>query len=114
MKKHAAKYILFLTIAFLVIFCYQSCAHFFDHAEEVYTSPGGTYTIAVRYDLASRPDVYKKGVLWDKKIWDYPNPGFMETVHFRVEWLSENQIRLSYNDVSNDNFDEEYMITIPE
>lgn len=113
MKKNAAKYILLLAIALFVIFCYQSCAPFFDNAEEVYTSPGGTCTIVVKYDLVSRPDVFKKGVLWDKKIWDYPGPGFMETVHFNVEWLSENQIRLYYNDVSKDNYNEEYIITIP-
>lgn len=35
----------------------------------------------------------------------------METVHFGVEWLSENQIRLNYDDL-NDEYDEEYIIAI--
>ena len=37
----------------------------------------------------------------------------METVHFNVEWISENQIRLDYDDL-NDEYDEEYIITIPD
>ncbi len=37
----------------------------------------------------------------------------MENVHFGVEWLSEDQIRLTYDDIKNDVYDEEYVITIP-
>ena len=37
----------------------------------------------------------------------------METVSFSVEWLSESQFRMTYDD-KNDEFDEEYIITIPE
>ena len=37
----------------------------------------------------------------------------METVSFGVEWLSENQFRMTYDD-KNDAFDEEYIITIPD
>ena len=114
MKKNAIKYFLPLAIVLFVIFCFQSCASFFDDAEEVYISPAGTYTIVVKYDFVSRPKVFKKGLLWDKKIWSYPNSGFMETVHFGVEWLSENQICLYYNDISDDNYNESYIITIPE
>ncbi len=64
------------------------------------------------YDYVSRPTIYKKGWLWNQKIWDYPGHGFMETVHFNVEWLSEDKIRFTYDD-KNDKFDEEYTIVIP-
>ena len=37
----------------------------------------------------------------------------METVHFNVEWLSETEIRFTYDDV-RDKYDEEYFIRIPE
>lgn len=37
----------------------------------------------------------------------------METVHFGVEWLSEDEIRLSYEDIRHSEYDEEYVITIP-
>ncbi len=37
----------------------------------------------------------------------------MKTVGFEVEWLSENQIRFTYDDVG-DKYDEGYIITIPD
>ncbi len=36
----------------------------------------------------------------------------METVHFSVEWLSEYQVKIDYDDL-NDKYDEEFIITIP-
>lgn len=36
----------------------------------------------------------------------------METVHFGVEWLSEQQVRLVYDDL-DDRYDEEFVITVP-
>ncbi|MCI9081509.1 MAG: hypothetical protein HFI70_04160 [Lachnospiraceae bacterium] len=113
--KNSLKYISLLMILLLLIFFCRSCASSFGYEdEEVYTSPQGTNTIVVKYDFVCRPDVFKKGWLWEKKIWSYPNSGFMESVHFGVEWLSENQIRLEYDDVNNDEYDEEYIITIPD
>jgi hypothetical protein len=79
---------------------------------ETHVSPQGTNTIVVQYDLMSRPTVYKKHWLWDKELWSYPGSGFMETVHFDVEWLSEDKIRLRYDD-KNDKYDEEFIIDIP-
>lgn len=115
MKRNTIKYILILAVILIIIFLCRSCAPFYGPAEEeIYTSPEGTNTIVVKYDFVSRPSVYIKGRLRDKKIWDYPNSGFMETVHFNVEWLSENQIRLNYDDMRNDQYDEEYIITIPD
>lgn len=110
MKKNITKYLLALAILLLAILAFQSYAPPFGYDKEVtYTSPEGTYTIVIKYDYVSRPDVFTKGLLWDRMIWDYPNPGFMETVRFDVEWLSENQILLH-----NDAYDEEHIITILE
>lgn len=36
----------------------------------------------------------------------------METVSFDVEWLSEDEIRMHYDD-KDDEYDEEFIITIP-
>ncbi len=80
--------------------------------EEIFVSPEGTNTIIVRYDLVCRPTIYKKGLLLRKKIFDYPGNGFTETVHFGVEWLAEDRIRFTYDD-TDDEYDEEYVITIP-
>lgn len=108
-------HILFSSAAvWLLIFLCRCSAIFFGYVEEeTYTSPEGTNTIIVKYDLVCRPDVFKKESLWDKKIWEYSGSGFMEIVHFDVEWLSENQILLTYDDIKYDEFDEEYIIDIP-
>ncbi len=36
----------------------------------------------------------------------------METVFFGVEWLSEDKIRMTYDDL-NDKYDEQFIIEIP-
>ncbi len=108
------RYGLALLLFLMVIVCVRSCAASFGYeSEEVYPSPWGSVTIVLKYDFVSRPDVFRRGRLWDEKIWSYPNPGFMESVHFGVEWLSEDQIRLEYRDANNAAYDEEYIITIP-
>jgi hypothetical protein len=92
---------------------FRSCYyHFAIDRQESYTSPHGINAIIVRYDLASRPIIYKKGLLWNRKIWEYSGPGFMETVFFDVKWIAENEIDFSYDD-KNDAFDEEFTILIP-
>lgn len=108
MRRKYIKCILILAITLLVIFLLRSCNHIFLSTEQQkFTSPSGTNTIIIQYDFVSRPTIYRKGLIWDKKIWEYEGSGFMETVYFNVEWLSENQIRFSY-----DEFDEEYIITL--
>lgn len=113
MKPRSTRRILFPAMLALALLLPCGCLEYFSAEREVFTSPGGTNTIILRYDFVCRPTVYKKGLLWDKKIWDYPGSGFMETVHFGVEWLSENEFRLSYDDVNHDEYDEEYIITVP-
>jgi len=113
-QKSIKQIILFLIAAGIFVFLPRCSTILFGYEEEeVHTSPEGTNTVIVKYDLVSRPDVFKKGRLWDKKIWDYPGKGFMETVHFGVEWLSESEILLTYDDVTHDENDEEYIIRIP-
>lgn len=113
MKRRRIRYILALAVIFLVICLCRSCCYIFvDAGQEVFTSPQETRTIIIQYDFVSRPSVYKKTLLGKRKIWAYPGPGFMETVHFGVEWLSEQQVRLVYDDL-DDRYDEEFVITVP-
>ena len=107
------KYIVIAVTLLLAIGLCRSCYNIFVNTEqEIFTSPHGTNTIIVQYDFMSRPTVYKKRLLWDKELWAYPGSGFMETVHFNVEWLSEDKIRISYDD-KNDEYDEEFFVEIP-
>lgn len=113
MRRKRIKYIVVSATLLLAIGLCRGCYNIFVNAEqEIFTSPRGTNTIIVQYDFMSRPTVYKKRLLWDKELWEYPGSGFMETVHFNVEWLSEDKIRISYDD-KNDEYDEEFIIEIP-
>ena len=78
-----------------------------------YASPEGTNTIVVRYDARNCPAVLKKGVLRNKKVWQYEKPGLPESAVFEVEWMSENRIRLMYDDAAG-KCKEDYVIMIPE
>lgn len=108
------KYMVVLAFTLQTIMLCRSCCHALSYdRQETYTSPLGTNTVIVRYNIVSTPTIYKKGRFRNEKIWDYPNNGFMETVWFELEWLSENEIRFSYDDKC-DEYDEEFIITIPE
>lgn len=114
MKRNRIKYFVIFFIAVFVIYLCRNCYHLFNNAEqEIYTSPEKTTTIIVQYDILCRPTIYKKMRIGKRKIWDYPGSGFMETVHFGVEWLSEDKIRVTYDDIRHDEYDEEYIISIP-
>lgn len=109
MKRGWIKYIVVLAAVFMIFFLLRGCCDaLFVAKREVYTSPQGTNTIIIIYDHVCRPYVYKKTWFGKKEIWTYPGSGFMETVYFDVEWLSENQFRMFL-----DRFDEEYIISIP-
>lgn len=77
--------------------------------DEVLESPGGEYTLTLRYDYVSRPFIFKENRL----IYEYDGPGFNETVSWGIEWVAENEIVLYYDDVK-DEYDEEYYIVIEE
>ncbi len=111
-RRSMIRYVCLLIFFAGSILLLRSCRSLWYDFELSYTSPQGTNTIIVKYDFVSRPSIFKKGFLWDKKIWQYENSGFMETVTFGVEWISEDQIRFTYDDIY-DQYDEEYMITIP-
>ncbi len=113
MKSRRIKHIILLAALFLVFcFCRSCCNVLFVSYRESYTSPQGTNTIIVEYDHVCRPYVYKKTWFGKKHIWTYPGGGFMETVFFSVEWLSEDEVRMTYDDL-DDEYDEEFIITIP-
>lgn len=113
MRRKRIKHIAVAVTLLLAIGLCRSCYNIFVNTEqEIFTSPQGTNTIIVQYDFMSRPTVYKKRLLWDKELWEYPGSGFMETVHFNVEWLSEDKILISYDD-KNDEYDEEFFVEIP-
>ncbi len=77
--------------------------------DEDFTSPEGTNTVTVQYDFVSRPSVYYNG----QKIFDYEKSGFIEEVFFYVEWLSEDELLLKYDDPSHDGkYAEEYTISL--
>ena len=113
MKNKRFKYIAGLAALLLMTGLFRSCCDaLFVASREVYTSPQGTNTIIIEYDHVCRPYVYQKTWFGKREIWTYPGGGFMETVSFSVEWLSEDKFRMTYDD-KDDEFDEEYIITIP-
>ena len=112
MNHKLIKRIVMATILLAMVgLCRRSYNIFKNAEQEVFTSPQSTNTIIVQYDFVCPPTVYKKRLVWDKKLWEYPGSRFMETVHFNVEWLSEDKIRISYDD-ENDEYDEEFIINI--
>lgn len=112
-KSRRKKHIALLAVFFLVIYlCRDCCNALFVSCREIYTSPQGTNMVIVEYDHVCRPYVYKKTWYGKKHIWTYPGGGFMETVSFGVEWLSEDEVRMIYDDL-DDEYDEEFIITIP-
>ena len=58
--------------------------------DEIIYSPSGEYFITLRYDHVSRPYIFKD----NKLIFETNRAGFNETVNFKVEWKSENEILL--------------------
>ena len=113
MKNKRFKYIAGLAALLLMAGLFRSCCDvLFVASREVYTSPQGTNTIIIEYDHVCRPYVYQKTWFGKREIWTYPGGGFMETVSFSLEWLSEDKFRMTYDD-KDDEFDEEYIITIP-
>lgn len=115
MRLSKMKYVIAAVILLVPILLCRSCYNTLNNAEqEVFISPQKTNTIIIQYDILCRPTVYKKTWFGKKKVWSYPGSGFMETVHFSVEWLSEKEIKVTYEDVKYKEYNEEYIISIPE
>ena len=71
-------------------------------------SPSGNYSITLRYDYVSRPYIFKDDTL----VFETNKPGYNETVYFKVEWKSEDEIFL-YIESDNDKYsNEKYFIKI--
>ncbi len=97
------KFILMIIVSVLLL---SGCR---GERDEDFTSPEGTHTVTVQYDFVSRPGVYYNG----QKIFDYEKPGFNEEAVFYVEWLSEDEFLLKYDDPSHDGkYAEEYTIKL--
>lgn len=84
------------------------CNSYDDALTQEFTSPEKTHMVVVKYDFAGRPDVFLKN---GKQIFKYSKQGFMETVRFDVEWLSEDEFIL-YLDPEQ-YADEKYTVKIP-
>ena len=96
MKGKRFKYIAGLAALLLVICLFRSCCNaLLVASREEFVSPRGTNTVVIEYDHVCRPYVYQKTWYGKREIWTYPKGGFMETVSFGVEWLSENQFRMT-------------------
>lgn len=102
-----------LIVAVLLILFFVGASLFVSSLKEhdTFVSPEKTNTIIVEYDFVSRPTVYKKNLLGKEKIWEYEGTGFNETVRFDIEWISEDQFRISYCD--SHGITEEFEVAIP-
>lgn len=94
--------------SFLLFKTMRDNAKYETSRDEVIKSPSGEYSITLRYDYVSRPYIFKD----DKLIFETNKAGFNETVFFKVEWLSENELLL-YLDMGKEKYkNDKYYITI--
>ncbi len=93
-KSKLTKFILKLLLYIVLpMYLCTSCFNFFLYDKgrtEQITSPSGQTTITLKYDWMSRPFVFYKG----KKVFEYNGSAFMESVYFKVQWVSETEIIL--------------------
>ena len=75
----------------------------YDTRDKEFISPTGQTKVLLRYDFVSRPFLFYNGEL----IFSYKGAGFMESVFFDIEWITEMEIRLY-----TEKYDEEYFITL--
>ncbi len=109
MKRIIRIMIITLALCLLVaVSCLRGC---FLGQTQRFTSPSGEIKIIVKYDFVSRPTVFVDGFLFDREIWSYSDTGFMETVYFQPEWISETEFIFRYDDPI-DQYDEEYHIRV--
>lgn len=87
-----------LVIVLLFVLCiFEGCDTIGYERCHIEESPSGENRVIIKYDMVSRPFVFQQEDGKEKQIWSYPKAGFMETVYFEVEWLSESSILLSYD-----------------
>ena len=104
-KKNA---VLCILVLFTLTGCTTSEIEYETSRDEVIYSPSGNYSITLRYDYVSRPYIFKDDTL----VFETNKPGYNETVSFKVEWKSEDEIFL-YIESDNDKYsNEKYFIKI--
>ena len=109
MKKNKfikSKLVVFIAslLVFMITFA-ASCSDIEYETTQDFTSPSGNRTITIKYDYVSRPFVFLDGEM----IFETNKPGFMESVGWEVEWISDDEIRLyvaspQRDKYSNDNY----------
>ena len=104
-KKNA---VLCILVLFILTGCTTSEIEYETSRDEVIYSPSGNYSITLRYDYVSRPYIFKDDTL----VFETNKPWYNETVYFKVEWKSEDEIFL-YIESDNDKYsNEKYFIKI--
>jgi hypothetical protein len=104
-KKNA---VLCILVLFILTGCTTSEIEYETSRDEVIYSPSGNYSITLRYDYVSRPYIFKDDTL----VFETNKLGYNETVYFKVEWKSEDEIFL-YIESDNDKYsNEKYFIKI--
>ena len=104
-KKNA---VLCILVLFTLTGCTTSEIEYETSRDEVIYSPSGNYSITLRYDYVSRPYIFKDDTL----VFETNKLGYNETVYFKVEWKSEDEIFL-YIESDNDKYsNEKYFIKI--
>ena len=104
-KKNA---VLCILVLFTLTGCTTSEIEYETSRDEVIYAPSGNYSITLRYDYVSRPYIFKDDTL----VFETNKPGYNETVYFKVEWKSEDEIFL-YIESDNDKYsNEKYFIKI--
>ena len=97
-----------ILVLFVLTGCTTSEIEYETSRDEVIYSPSGNYSITLRYDYVSRPYIFKDDTL----VFETNKPGYNETVYFKVEWESEDEIFL-YIESDNDKYsNEKYFIKI--
>ena len=101
--------VLLITGLFLLTGCNIDDAKYETSRDEIIQSPNGKYSITLRYDYVSRPYIFKD----NKLIFETHEPGYNETVYFKVKWESENKILLYNDSGSKEKYkNDKYYITI--
>ena len=109
--KNKINFVAIVLFLFSMLFVLTGCADLvYDTSRDtVIESPDKSYSVTIRYDYVSRPDLYIDG----EKIFEYDGSGFMESVGWNIEWLSEKEILLYIQSPQKEKYSKEkYKIVI--
>lgn len=105
-NKRIIRIVILILVAILCGRCAYTNLKFETQYDQKLVSPNNVNTILIRYDYVSRPSVFLEN---GDKIFEYSDSGFMETIHFDVEWINDYEFILY-----NESVDEKYTIIIPQ